>query len=82
MTRELLIEGINSLYERGEFEKHKDRKSFPVKDEKGNYVEVTFEKNGDEINCTFGRIFKKHFVVKESELTLLRPEEEKEIPHL
>lgn len=75
MTKELLIEGINLLYERGEFEKHKDRKSFPVKDEKGNYAEVTFEKNGDEIICTLGKIFKKRFVIKESELTLVSPDE-------
>lgn len=68
MTRELLIEGIKTLNERGDFEKHKDRNSFPIKDEKGNYVEVTFVKSGDEITCTMGKLFKKRFVINTSEL--------------
>ena len=60
MTRELLIEGINSLYERGEFEKHKDRKSFPVKDE-GKLCRSYFREKRRRDKLHFRKNFQKAF---------------------
>lgn len=68
MTKEILIEDIKKLMERGEFDENKANNSFSVKDEKGNYVQVTAEKNGNELICTTGKIFKKRFNIALEEL--------------